>query len=67
MHESEIEKLLSQMTIAEKVSMLSGLDLWHTKPVERLGIPALKMSDGPNGARGGDFTGGVKAACFPLR
>ncbi|HET8853202.1 MAG TPA: glycoside hydrolase family 3 C-terminal domain-containing protein, partial [Ktedonobacteraceae bacterium] len=37
-----------------------------TVPVERLGIPSLKMTDGPNGARGaGGFSAGVKAACFP--
>ena len=46
--------------------MLAGTNMWYTVPVERLGIPSLKMTDGPNGARGaGGFTGGVKAACFP--
>src|SRR5437763_9520684 len=62
----DVENLLSQMTIKEKVAMLSGMNDWYTVPVERLGIPSLKMSDGPNGARGaGGFTGDVKAACFP--
>src|SRR6266571_4492121 len=61
-----VEDLLSQMTMQEKVAMLAGMNDWYTVPVERLGIPSLKMSDGPNGARGaGGFTGGVKAACFP--
>lgn len=65
MHDT-IENLLGQMTLREKVAMLAGSDMWHTAPVKRLGIPALKMSDGPNGARGGgSFTGGVTAACFP--
>src|SRR5438128_11017821 len=46
--------------------MLAGTNMWYTVPVERMGIPSLKMSDGPNGARGaGGFIGGVKAACFP--
>jgi beta-glucosidase len=46
--------------------MLSGTNDWYTVPVERLGIPALKMTDGPNGARGaGGFSSDVKAACFP--
>ncbi|TMD59013.1 MAG: beta-glucosidase [Chloroflexi bacterium] len=54
------------MTLQEKVAMLAGTNTWYTVPVERLGIPSLKMCDGPNGARGaGGFTGGVKAACFP--
>src|SRR5437764_3404826 len=62
----DVEDLLSQMTIQEKVAMLAGMNDWYTVPVERLGIPSLKMSDGPNGARGaGGFTGAVKAACFP--
>ena len=60
------EELLRQMTLQEKVSLLTGSDMWHTTPVERLGIPAVKVSDGPNGARGaGGFTNGVRAACFP--
>ncbi len=63
----DVEGLLAQMTLQEKVSLLSGSDLWHTSPVERLGIPALKVTDGPNGARGSrGYTGGVKAACFPV-
>ncbi|GAC1635615.1 MAG: glycoside hydrolase family 3 C-terminal domain-containing protein [Ktedonobacteraceae bacterium] len=62
----DIETLLRQMTLAEKVAMLAGTNDWYTVPVERLGIPSLKMTDGPNGARGaGGFTSGVKATCFP--
>src|SRR3989454_10563773 len=62
----DVENLLSQMTSQEKVALLAGTHDWYTVPVERLGIPSLKMTDGPNGARGaGGFTGGVKAACFP--
>ncbi|HEU5226954.1 MAG TPA: glycoside hydrolase family 3 C-terminal domain-containing protein [Ktedonobacteraceae bacterium] len=63
---SFIENLLSQMTIQEKVSLLAGTNMWYTVAIERLGIPALKMTDGPNGARGaGSFTAGVKATAFP--
>ncbi|MDW8147943.1 MAG: glycoside hydrolase family 3 C-terminal domain-containing protein [Roseiflexaceae bacterium] len=42
--------------------------MWTTTPIERLGIPAIKVTDGPNGARGaGGFVGGaVTAACFPV-
>lgn len=60
-----LENLLRQMTLQEKVSMLAGADMWHTVAIERLGIPALKVTDGPNGARGGEMQGGVTAACFP--
>ncbi len=62
----DVEDLLGQMTLQEKVALLVGTNTWYTVPVERLGIPSLKMSDGPNGARGaGGLTGGVKTACFP--
>jgi beta-glucosidase len=63
---NSIDDLLNQMTLPEKVSLLAGADMWHTVPVERLGIPALKVTDGPNGARGEGFMGGTKAACFPV-
>src|SRR5579884_121314 len=63
---SFIQDLLAQMTLEEKVAMLAGTNMWYTVPVERLGIPSLKMTDGPNGARGaGSLTGGVKTAAFP--
>lgn len=59
------ESLLQQMTLQEKVAMLAGADMWHTVVNDRLDIPPLKVSDGPNGARGGAMQGGVTAACFP--
>src|SRR5438552_8756309 len=62
----DLEDLLGQMTLQEKVALLAGTNMWYTVPVERLGIPSLKMTDGPNSARGAvGFIGGVKAACFP--
>ncbi len=62
----QIDTLLDQMTLQEKVSMLAGASMWYTVAIERLGIPALKVTDGPNGARGeGNFAAGVKSACFP--
>ncbi len=61
----DVEAVLRQLTLAEKVSMLAGSDRWHTTPVERLGIPAVKLTDGPNGARGAGLFDSTKAACFP--
>ena len=49
---ANIEELIQQMTLEEKISMLAGADLWHTVAVPRLGIPQFKVSDGPNGVRG---------------
>lgn len=64
--EDRIEDLIAQLTLEEKVSMLAGADNWHTVPIERLGIPAIKTTDGPNGARGSQQRGGPSSACFPV-
>ena len=49
--EARVEDLLRQLTLREKIDLLSGRDSWSTMPVERLGIPALVMTDGPHGVR----------------
>ena len=46
----DIQALISQMTLEEKAGLCSGLDFWHTKPVERLGVPSVMVSDGPGAA-----------------
>lgn len=61
----KIEQLIAQMSLEEKVSLLAGADMWHTVPVERLGIPVLKVTDGPNGARGAAGSNGPTSACTP--
>ncbi|RDW95117.1 beta-glucosidase-4 [Coleophoma crateriformis] len=62
---SVVEALLDQLTLEEKVSLLAGANIWETVPVKRLNVPSLKVTDGPNGARGGSFFDGTSAACFP--
>ncbi|MXW62498.1 MAG: beta-glucosidase [Acidimicrobiaceae bacterium] len=60
------DDLLAAMTTEEKVAMVTGGDMWHTRGVERLGIPKLKVTDGPNGARGDGLMGtGSRTACIP--
>lgn len=66
------ETLIKRMTLEEKASLMSGADFWHTKAVERLGIPGVMMTDGPHGLRkqGGkaDHLGlgkAVPATCYP--
>jgi beta-glucosidase len=49
--EQRVEDLLKELTLKEKVALLSGKDAWNTVPIERLGIPSLTMTDGPHGVR----------------
>lgn len=70
--ERNLKELISQMTLEEKAGMCSGLDFWHLKGVERLGIPSVMVSDGPHGLRKQDqeadhlgINESIKAVCFP--
>ncbi|KAJ4309781.1 hypothetical protein N0V84_011321 [Fusarium piperis] len=56
---------LATLSLKEKVSLLTAADFWRTRAIPEKGIPAIKTTDGPNGARGGIFVGGTKAALFP--
>jgi beta-glucosidase len=49
--EAEIDSLLSQMTLQEKVDMIHASSAFTSGGVERLGIPELILSDGPHGVR----------------
>lgn len=54
--ESKVNGLLSQMTLEEKVDLVSGLG-FKTKAIKRLGIPEVVMTDGGIGPnRGGKST-----------
>lgn len=65
MADINIEETLGKLTLSEKIGLLAGIDFWHTYPVHRLGIPSLRVSDGPNGVRGTKFFNAVPSACFP--
>lgn len=67
-----IQELVSQMTLEEKAGLTAGQNNWFTKAVERLGVPAVRTSDGPHGLRtqAGNVISmaegdSVPAVCFP--
>ncbi|HBA83673.1 MAG TPA: glycosyl hydrolase [Verrucomicrobia bacterium] len=57
--EQRVADLLGRMTLEEKIDQLSGENYMDTRRNERLGIPSLKMTDGPHGVRW------EQATCFP--
>ena len=68
----DVPALLAELTIEEKAALCSGSGFWHTRAVERVGIPNIMVSDGPHGLRkqtvSGDDVGmgnSVPATCFP--
>lgn len=72
MMKRNIGELIRQMSLEEKASLCSGLTFWHTKGIERLGIPSLMVTDGPHGLRkqdgGADHLGiseSIQSTCFP--
>ncbi|MBB3072040.1 beta-glucosidase [Paenibacillus baekrokdamisoli] len=69
-----VDQLLSQMTLEEKVALVSGADMWKTRAIERLGVDSIYMYDGTNGIRKTQDTnelgifedaGNIPATCFP--
>ena len=67
-----IEKILQQMTLEDKIALCSGANFWKTKKYEKYGIPSLFMCDGPHGLRkqedAADMLGlnnSRPATCFP--
>ncbi|MCL2124763.1 MAG: glycoside hydrolase family 3 C-terminal domain-containing protein [Oscillospiraceae bacterium] len=65
-------ELVAQMTLEEKASLMSGLNYWFLKGIDRLGIQPIMVTDGPHGLRkqfgNGDMPGisqSVPAVCFP--
>ena len=66
------EQILKEMTLEEKAAFCSGRDFWHTKRIERLGVPSVMMCDGPHGLRKqegeGDHLGinkSIETVCYP--
>ena len=68
-----MESRLQELTLEEKIELLSGADFWTTKENERIHLPSFMMTDGPNGLRkqvkSSDHLGmneSLPATCFPM-
>ena len=67
-----VDKILNELTLEEKVCLLSGHKSWHTNKVSRVGLPSIFLTDGPHGLRkkkDGDKVAGLGqtelSTCFP--
>ncbi|MBQ6090084.1 MAG: glycoside hydrolase family 3 C-terminal domain-containing protein [Lachnospiraceae bacterium] len=68
-----LKELIGQMTVAEKARFMEGVNAWETPALERLGIPSIRVADGPHGVRKQNDTedttpeaaGTVTSVCFP--
>ena len=68
----DIENILSNMTLREKIAFCTGSDFWHTKALPAFGVPSVMMADGPHGLRCQpdsadmlDLNEAARATCFP--
>ncbi|KAI0343869.1 beta-glucosidase [Trametopsis cervina] len=62
---ADIDEVVENLTTDEAILLTAGVGFWHTHGVPRLGVPPLKVSDGPNGVRGNHFFMGTPAKCLP--
>lgn len=64
--------LVAELSLLEKAALLSGANTWQTRAIERMGLPAVWLADGPHGVRkqvgSADhlgINGSEPATCFP--
>jgi beta-glucosidase len=65
MDAAQLDALVDSLTLAQQVSLLAGADNWETVAIPSAGIPAMRVSDGPAGARGTKFFVGPASVNVP--
>lgn len=72
MKEQDYVEILKKMSLEEKAALCSGQSFWTTVPIEKYGIPSVRMTDGPHGLRSEKESVGTNvmresypATCFP--
>ena len=65
-HKDRAAETVKKMTLEEKIAYIGGYESWYVMPVPRLGLPAIRMADGPQGVRNNTkstlYPSGVAAA-----
>lgn len=70
---ADVKEILSKMTLEDKCALCSGVDMWRTVPLEKYGLPSIRVSDGPHGMRremdkaavGNAMQKSMPSTCFP--
>ncbi|MBQ2395263.1 MAG: glycoside hydrolase family 3 protein, partial [Alistipes sp.] len=65
-HKDRAAEIVKQMTLEEKIAYVGGYESWYVREIPRLGLPAVRMADGPQGVRNNTkstlYPSGVAAA-----
>lgn len=65
-HKARAAEVVKKMTLEEKIAYIAGYESWYVRAIERLGLPAVRMADGPQGVRNNTkstlYPSGVAAA-----
>ncbi|WP_241565838.1 beta-glucosidase family protein [Prescottella agglutinans] len=63
--EERLAELLDELTLEEKVGLLTGADFWSLDAIEKIGLRKIRLSDGPNGVRGTTWDERDTSLLFP--